>query len=131
MHNVLVIDDNDLITDMFHQALPRFGYSVTTASKGHEGLRLYEQGTFDLVITDILMPDMDGGTVVSRIRTSYKPRTPIIGMSGTPWLLKHNGFDHVLPKPFSLKSLLEAMKTLLPGQTLSSETLPYQPALNA
>ena len=130
MHNVLVIDDHDLITDMFQHALPRFGYSVTTASQGHEGLRLYEQGSFDLVITDMIMPDMDGGTVVSRIRTSNKPRTPIIGMSGTPWLLKHNGFDRVLSKPFSLKSLLETMKALLSDKALSSQPLPYQPALN-
>lgn len=81
---------------------------------GYEGLRLFKKGFFNLVITDMIMSDMDGHAVARRIRDSDRPNTPIIGMSGTPWLLKANGFDSVLPKPFSLKTLFGAIEGLIP-----------------
>ena len=131
MHHVLVIDDQDLITNLLEQALTRFGYQVTIASRGHEGLRLYDKGAFDLVITDLIMPDTDGEAVVRHIRNaSRRPHTPVIGMSGTPWLLNRNVFDLVLSKPFSLKDLLNAIHSLLPGRPLAPQEPAYTRALN-
>lgn len=113
MQGILVIDDQDLITDFLEQALTRLGYTVTTASRASEGLRFYEKGNFDVIITDMIMPDADGTAIVKHVRNSDRPNTPIIGMSGTPWLLAHNGFDHILAKPFSLKDLLAVLDRLL------------------
>jgi CheY-like chemotaxis protein len=78
MHHVLVIDDQDLITNLLEQVLTRFGYRVTMASRGHEGLRLYNKGAFDLVITDLIMPDIDGGATLPGLihRLSVCPERP-------------------------------------------------------
>jgi CheY-like chemotaxis protein len=114
MHHVLVIDDEEAVSQVLQQGLTRFGFCTKTAFGGHEGLRLFDEGTFDLVITDILMPDMDGYEVARRIRTSERPRTPIIAISGTPWLLDHSDeFDCILPKPFSLRTLAEAVEGVM------------------
>lgn len=130
MHHVLVIDDQDLITNLIEQVLTRFGYRVTIASRGHEGTRLYDKGAFDLVITDLIMPDTDGGAVVRHVRNSSRPHTPVIGMSGTPWLLRQAEFDLVLAKPFSLKDLLHAIHSLLPKSPMASPEPSYTRALN-
>ncbi|MCD6298379.1 MAG: response regulator [Deltaproteobacteria bacterium] len=116
MNNVLVIDDEKMIASMLGQVLTRYGYSVETALGGLEGIRMFEAGSFDLVITDIRMPDIDGHEVSRCIRSSDKPHTPIIAMSGTPWLMKGNGFDCTIPKPFSIQTLIDAVKelTLIP-----------------
>jgi DNA-binding response OmpR family regulator len=73
---------------------------------------MFEAGSFDLVITDIRMPDIDGIEVARCIRSSDKPQTPIIAMSGTPWLMNDNGFDFTISKPFSVKILMDAVKEL-------------------
>jgi len=112
MCNVLVIDDEKMISDLLQQALTIYGCNVETASGGSAGLRMFEAGSFDLVITDICMPDIDGCEVARCIRSSNKPNTPIIGMSGTPWLMKGNGFDSTIPKPFSIQTLMDTVRKL-------------------
>lgn len=121
MYNVLVIDDEKMISDMLQQVLTRFGYSVETAPGGKEGLQMYENGDFHLVITDIRMPDIDGHDVVQHIRNSDRPNTPIIGMSGTPWLLDGNGFDYTLPKPFDIYTLINVANELTSNHTNSDK----------
>jgi len=112
MCNILVIDDERIISDVLQKALNIYGYNVETASGGSDGLRMFEAGSFDLVITDIQMPDIGGIEVARCIRSSDKPQTPIIGMSGTPWLMNGNGFDFTISKPFSIKILMDAVKEL-------------------
>ena len=132
MHHVLVIDDQDIITNLLKQALTRFGYRVTIASRGHEGLSFFDKGAFDLVITDLVMPDTDGETIVRHIRdASRRPHTPVIGMSGTPWLLNKDKFDLVLSKPFSLKDLLKAIQSLLPARPVALQKPSFNRTLNA
>ena len=89
-----------------------FGYDVEIARDGQEGIQKFESSTYDLVITDICMPGLDGNSVARHIRNSAKKSTPIIGMSGTPWLLDKGDFDMVISKPFPLKMLIESMKKL-------------------
>jgi len=112
MDRVLVIDDDRPIAELLKTALTKMGYQVKTASGGHEGLWLFEREFFDLVITDIMMPDMDGHAVAHEIRSSDRPWTPIIAMSGTPWLLEGE-FDSVLSKPFGLDALAVAVARVL------------------
>ena len=112
MCNVLVIDDERGVSDVLQQALIIYGYNVEIASGGSDGLRMFEAGSFDLVITDIRMPDIDGIEVARCIRSSDKPQTPIIAMTGTPWLMNDNGFDFTISKPFSIKILMDAVKEL-------------------
>lgn len=109
---ILIIDDEKAILEMLHRAFSKFGLDVETAISGEEGVEKFDNGNFDAVITDILMPGIDGISVLNHIRSSNRSSTPVIGMSGTPWLLKNEKFDLILDKPFSLKELIDSVKEL-------------------
>jgi CheY-like chemotaxis protein len=112
MRNVLVIDDEKMIRTLVVQVLQRMDYAVETAENGKMGIDKFDAGQYDLVITDICMPEPDGTRVVDHIRNSSRGRTPVIGMSGTPWKLANPMFDRVLSKPFLIGNLLETAKSL-------------------
>ncbi len=112
MTKILVIDDEKSILNIVKQVLSKYGYKVEIAAEGKEGIQKFNEGLFDLVITDILMPGIDGNGVVQHIRNSDRQHTPIIGFSGTPWLLKDSEFDIVFTKPFPLKDLVDAVQDL-------------------
>jgi DNA-binding response OmpR family regulator len=106
MCSILVIDDEKNILNLLQEALTLSGHKVEVANDGHKGIQKFDHGSFDIVITDVLMPKLDGRSVVQYIRNSCKKSICIIGMSGTPWLLKDIDFDMILPKPFPLEELL-------------------------
>lgn len=110
MGRVLAIDDEKAILDMLKRALALFGFNVEIASSGEEGIEKFDNDDFDVVVTDILMPGIDGVSVLKYIRKSDRGDTPVIGISGTPWLLQNESFDLVLDKPFSIKSLIDSVK---------------------
>ena len=112
MCNVLVIDDERMIRDLLRQALSSLDLTVDTAESALGGITKFDNGAYDLVITDVRMPGMDGRHVVHHIRGSKRDDTPVIGLSGTPLLLQNGGFDAVLDKPFVLQSLIEKVKDL-------------------
>lgn len=124
MNHILVIDDEQGISDLIREALSRFGYMVKTASNGQQGLQRLEETDFDLVVTDMNMPDLNGAFIVRHVRRSSRPRTPVIGISGTPWLLQGVDCDAVLPKPFHLQDLVDTIKRL-DTVSLSASTLPF------
>jgi CheY-like chemotaxis protein len=111
MGTILVIDDEKGITTLIEEALRIFGHRVEVARDGHEGVRKFDRNRYDLVITDLRMPGLDGNEVARHIRSSDKRSTPIIGMSGTPWLLENSDFDMVLTKPFPLARLIESLQS--------------------
>lgn len=112
MRNVLVIDDEEMVRDLFKQALSRVDVSVETAGDAERGMAKFDRGAYDLVITDVRMPGVDGHRVVHHIRGSKRHQTPVIGVSGTPWLLNNGDFDDVLHKPFAIQNLLEKVQCL-------------------
>ena len=112
MQQILVIDDEKSLLDIFKQVLNKLGCHVEMASDVKEGIKKFDNGFFDLVITDILMPGGNGSDIVQHIRSSNRQFTPIIGISGTPWVLNNSDFDRVFIKPFSLKELVNALHDL-------------------
>jgi DNA-binding response OmpR family regulator len=112
MGTVLVIDDEKQILDMLKIALTMKGHKVEVAGNGNEGINKFDQSSYDVVITDICMPGLDGVGVVHHIRESNKKATPIVGISGTPWNIEGVDFDVILQKPFSIKTLLDHVSTL-------------------
>ena len=110
---ILAIDDEKAILDMLKRALVLFGFCVEVASSGEEGIEKFKNSEFDAVVTDVLMPGIDGVSVLKHIRDSNRSTTPVIGISGTPWLLQNQSFDLILDKPFSLKILVESVKKLI------------------
>ncbi len=112
MNHILVIDDEKAILNVVQTALSRAGFKVEIALDGQKGIQKFDSGQFDLVITDILMPGIDGRDVVKHIRNSDRPYTPIIGFSGTPWLFEKNQFDAFFTKPFPLEDLVNSVQHL-------------------
>lgn len=119
MTSILVIDDDDTNCRMFRIILEKGGYAISTASNGLEGLKILQGTSVDLVITDIIMPVMEGIETIMKIRKNH-PGTKIIAMTGHGRLghigldiADKLGVDMALEKPFSKSLLLQVVKTVL------------------
>ena len=83
MGNILVIDNNKSICSLLYAFLTKMGYEVEVAHDGKAGIECFNNGPdFDLVITDIRMPKMDGSDVTRHIRSSDRPAKPIVAITG-------------------------------------------------
>ena len=123
MCSILVIDDEKGILTVIREILIKCGHRVEIAQSGYEGIQKFDDDDFDIVITDMRMPGIDGEGVVKHIRKSQNKSIPVIGISGTPWLLQNNGFDLVLPKPFQLKDLIDSVSRLIQIPTRTAASL--------
>ncbi len=115
---VLLVEDEDMVRAVAERALTRNGYKVITAANGEEALALLDSHQFDLLVSDVVMPVMDGPTMVKIARKS-RPDLPILFMSGyaEEQLRKSIDIQNVsfLPKPFSVQQLAEAARDALAG----------------
>jgi DNA-binding response OmpR family regulator len=112
---ILLIDDDVTLTAILAAALGDEGWSVTTARNGAEGLRRFEAEGADLLILDILMPEMDGLEVCRRIRR--KGAVPIILLSSRGEEVDRvtgleTGADDYLTKPFSTRELVARIRAI-------------------
>ncbi len=112
MRDILVIDDEKSIVLIIAAALTKSGFNVEKATNGLEGIKKFDEGYFDLVITDLRMPGLDGNGVVRHIRNSERQSTPVVSISATPWYLQSDDFDAFLLKPFSIKTLIDTVNEL-------------------
>ena len=81
MARILVIDDDYQVREMLRDTLEIAGYEVEVASDGREGLKLYHNRPTDMIITDIIMPNMDGLETITELQRNF-PDTKIIAFSG-------------------------------------------------
>ncbi len=114
---ILLVEDEDMVRAVAERALARQGYTVLTAEHGEAALELLEScDKPDLLISDVMMPLMDGPTMVRQVRTRY-PDLPILFMSGyaEETLRKSIDLDNVafLAKPFTVQQLAEATREAL------------------
>jgi two-component system cell cycle sensor histidine kinase/response regulator CckA len=114
---VLLVEDEDMVRTVAERALTRQGYKVLTAADGEQGLEVLASGeAIDLLISDVVMPNMDGPAMVARARHAY-PDLPVLFMSGyaEEQLRKSIDIANVafLPKPFSVSQLAEAARDAL------------------
>ena len=86
--SLLLVDDEAIVGNRLKPALVRNGYDVEAFEDSTEAMKRIDEKEFDIVVTDILMPGVDGISVLNYIRKSQRSNTPVIGISGTPWLLK-------------------------------------------
>ena len=111
--NILVVDDEKEIADLLEIYLISDGFQVKKAYSAAEGLKMLEEQSIDLVLLDVMMPDMDGITMCRRIRETNN--IPIIMVSAKTQELDKivgltNGADDYVSKPFSIMELLARVK---------------------
>lgn len=112
---VLVVDDEPAIRQITRRALERHGYRVVLAASGSEALTIFEaQGAgICMVLTDLMMPGMDGRTLLRRLR-EMRPDLRIIRVSGLPHdSAADTRFDRFLRKPFTMEELLATAQEVL------------------
>ncbi|MBE1425577.1 CheY-like chemotaxis protein [Desulfomicrobium macestii] len=120
MQNILVIDDDKLMCLALAKILISAGYNVVQAGDGEEGLKLYRSQDFDLVITDLIMPDKEGIQIIRELRKENS-RIRIIAMSAggrggaTDYLkwARLMGAKQCLSKPIKREDLLDAVQAVL------------------
>jgi CheY-like chemotaxis protein len=113
---VLVVDDDEVTRSMISWAVESFGYSVMTAADGVEALHIVRRDPVDVVITDALMPKMDGRELSLRIKECGFP-TKVILMTSLYTKLQHRAeafktfrIDEFLVKPVKFPELEEALR---------------------
>jgi CheY-like chemotaxis protein len=119
--SILVVEDDEATRKMLLLSLQQAGYAVTCASGRTEVLALVRYHPFDLVLTDVLMPEFDGIEVIKAVKRS-RPATPVLALSGggssmtshfTLRLAKAFGTGVLSIKPFYLQELLTAVEKAL------------------
>ena len=114
--SVLVVDDEPDMRIALTRALGRSGYSVETASNGFEGLEKFRNNNFNIVITDMKMPEMSGMEVLEGVK-KISPQVPVIMITAFGTInkaveaMKEGASDYIL-KPFSSETLEAAVKKL-------------------
>lgn len=116
MTSVLLVDDEKMITDPLVRALTQAGYEVTVADNGRDGLALARQKQPDVVVLDVMMPQMDGWDVCRALRQDST--VPILMLTALGdevdrILGLELGADDYLTKPFSTRELIARLKALL------------------
>jgi len=122
MAKILVMDDDSLVRNAAVQMLTRMGHEVVSAVDGKEGLARFQEQPFDLVLTDIVMPEREGLETIQAIRKINRT-IPVIAISGgtsdmSPEILlkvaQHLGAQRLISKPFSLSHLKAVVDEMLP-----------------
>jgi CheY-like chemotaxis protein len=117
VRTVLVVDDEYGTVEVLLAALEDAGYRVLTAANGRRALERLEENKPDLVVSDFMMPLMDGAALVHAMRSNPEYRDiPVIMMSAAPEsaLRKHvDGYQAFLRKPFRASALLERIASIL------------------
>ncbi len=114
---VLIVEDENLIVSTIKALLNTMNINYFTAENGEIALDEFKKNSYDLVITDIFMPKMDGFQLIEEIRKLSKD-IPIIVISGyidneTIRRIKHLGANEYIEKPFSLKDVKETINFLI------------------
>lgn len=102
--SVLVVDDEPILRDILTRIVGRAGYSVASAVDGLDALEKLKTARFDIVISDVKMPNMDGLELLGEIKSSY-PETSVILITGKAAEFRLEdalkaGADHFIVKPF-------------------------------
>lgn len=110
---VLVVDDNESVREAISSIVVLLGFKVAQASNGTEALTLFSQRGFELILTDLHMPVMDGLTLASRIK-GESPATPVVLITGSMrgWVekrIENRPFDGVLYKPFRMEEIMDTV----------------------
>jgi len=119
---ILIVDDDAVMRYTLHRFLRNQGYEVREAANGVEALEILNVDTVDLVITDYIMPEMNGIELLESIQVRW-PTMPVVLLTGylsadaAKTILE--GRAHFLSKPVTLKQLLSNIRQLIPSLALT------------
>lgn len=119
MSKVLIVDDDTTYQNSLKEIIEIDGYEVSVATNGREALNMQEKTPFDIIITDIIMPEVDGLEVIYQVSKKY-PSTKIIAITGGGnfnsmdllLMAKELGASMVLNKPFCVPMLKIQLRSL-------------------
>ena len=124
---ILVVDDEPAVADLIEAVLKEEGYTVAIARDGVQGLLLAREWEPDLILMDVMLPGVDGGTAIRRLKS--EPATadiPIVAMSAGRNIRAHtgelDGADRALAKPLDIDALLAQVAFHLARRHTASET---------
>jgi CheY-like chemotaxis protein len=110
---ILVVDDESNMRFLLRMVLEAEGYEVTEAPHGATALELVQEERPDLVVTDLMMPVMNGRELIERLRSDDETaEIPILVISSNPTAEVPGGADAALRKPFDHEALLDAARSL-------------------
>lgn len=120
MARILVVDDEELARFTMREILEGAGHEVEEAKNGAQGISLQRSRRFDVIVTDIIMPEKEGVQTIIELRREF-PNLPIIAISGGGRtrnldflkIAEQYGARKILPKPFSEEELLAAVESCL------------------
>ncbi len=124
-HTILVVDDESDVVDLLVECLTDSGYQAITAKNGQQALKKYEKYRPDLVISDVVMPGIDGVALAKQLQATA-PEVKVVLMTGyAPDVRKKLGHSInelgvicLVEKPFGLIELLSTIHVLLMDQTM-------------
>jgi DNA-binding NtrC family response regulator len=125
--SILIIDDDEAIRDSCSQALKKDGYKVKTAKDGMEGLRLFKEESFQVVLLDLRLPGANGMEVLSKIKEE-NPETPVViitayaSIESAVEAMKRGAFNY-LAKPFSPEELRVITRKALKSREVFFENI--------
>ena len=111
---ILVVDDEDYQRDLMQKLLSKLGFNVAVVESAEDAFSLLEKDKFPVIITDLIMLEMDGVEFCRKIRETDS-KTIVIALTGhtelyEPEKLKEAGFDNHLTKPFKMDILRQAIE---------------------
>lgn len=122
-YNILVIDDEQFILDIFSQFLCDEGYNVQTVNSNDEAIKFLHKNSYDLILADLHMKGMTFDDFILNVRHSMSLSTiPILVITGMPNDIPQHISSHiqgVIEKPFSPELLLESIRVLLVDKVLA------------
>ena len=129
MKRVLVIDDDEKLGALLREYLMRFEYGVDISTHPRDGLRQLQNESYDIVILDVMLPDMNGFDVLKELRKSAD--IPVIMLTARGDTMDRIvglelGADDYLPKPFEPRELLARMQTIFRRLTRAVAPVPSQ-----
>ncbi|MDH3892600.1 MAG: response regulator [candidate division Zixibacteria bacterium] len=118
--SILVVDDELLIRDLLYDFFHDQGWDITVAESGQKALDIMQERQFDVLLTDLRMPAMDGMTLTSQVQQDY-PDVPVVIMTGYPSVdsavaaLRTRVADYIT-KPFNVNDLFKRVLSHLPKE---------------